>query len=88
MAKIEYLKNAPGALRGAVRTVDSRSAKALVGLGYARYYKDRVVAAEPKPALKVKPETQPEADLKEPQVITEPAPKKRQYKRRDLKAEE
>ncbi len=82
MAKIEYLKNAPGAVRGSVRTVDSRSAKALVGLGYARYYKTRVVAPEPAPGPQAIPKKE------ESDKTTEPTPKKRQYKRRDLKAEE
>lgn len=82
MAKIEYLKNAPGAVRGSVRTVDSRSAKVLVGLGYARYYKARAVAPEPTPAPQAIPEKE-EADK-----TTELKPKKREYKRRDLKAED
>lgn len=76
MAKIEYLKNGPGALRGAVRIVDDRSAKALVGLGYARYYEAKVVKPQATPAPQDQDDTAGES-----------APKKREYKRRDLKAE-
>ncbi|HUH38767.1 MAG TPA: hypothetical protein VL027_12565 [Spongiibacteraceae bacterium] len=72
MTKIEYLKRAPGAKPGAIRVVDSRTARALVGLGYARYFEARGVPPEP-----VSP-------APEPDIAEKP---KRQYRRRDLQAE-
>lgn len=87
MAKIEYLKAAPGARRGDVRSVDDQSARALVKLGYARYR--RTAAARPEQALAVREQparTTAPAEPSDEQAEDQPQ-KKRQYKRRDLQAE-
>lgn len=72
MTKIKYIKRAPGAKPGSVRTVDARTARVLVGLGYARPYETRVMAPEP-----VAPPTE----------LGNGEKPKRQYRRRDLQAE-
>lgn len=83
MALIRYLKNAPGAKAGAIRDVEGRYAKPLVDLLFAEYYTRQIEAPDPaRPA--VVPDPPATAVPSE-----EAAPKKkRQYKRRDLKAEE
>lgn len=73
MTKIKYIKRAPGAKPGSVRAVDARTARALVGLGYAHYYETRVVVPE-----------SPVAGT-EPDPTEKP---KRQYRRRDIQAEQ
>jgi len=72
MPKIKYVKRAPGAKPGDVRSVDAQSARVLTRLGFARPYETRVVEPE-------SPSNQVAQD--------EPVRKKRQYRRRDIQAE-
>jgi len=73
MAKIQYIKRAPGAKPGDVRNVDAQSARVLTSLGFARRYETRVV--------------EPESPLDQV-AQDEPVRKKRQYRRRDLQAKQ
>lgn len=71
MTKIQYLKHAPGAKPGDVRSIDAKSARVLTRLGFARLYETRVI----------------EPDALSNQVAQdEPVRKKRQYRRRDIQS--